>query len=268
VNTDDVGIEIEKRCKPQDSGETPEVLYGIYVPEPEDLQGLKAVGAAVNQLHSLGVAIRRSSVRTHNLNLSVVTTVGEVAACIELVKRRFKVDNCRKIKSLWNHLGTTVHAKGNAMAYRQRHNQKIASKRPGKAESSPFIQTGSRIPDSKGEEGTSMAATQSRGLGDAMSGTVASVFDRPPFNRNVNNNYKPSSRSTSQGSYIKDNDNDMGWYDYPRAPALEQDAKEVPCQLCSEPLNAPDLTEDKLWRYKTVPRILLSRGFLLGSFLA
>jgi hypothetical protein len=42
VNTDDAGIGIEKRCKLQDSGETPEVLYPL---EPEDLQGLKLTTA-------------------------------------------------------------------------------------------------------------------------------------------------------------------------------------------------------------------------------
>jgi hypothetical protein len=97
VNTNDTGIKIKKKCKPQDSGETFEVLYP---PEPEDLQGLSAVEAAISQLHSLSVVIRRSSIRTHNLNLPVVITVGEAAAYIEIVKRRFKVDNRRKIKSL------------------------------------------------------------------------------------------------------------------------------------------------------------------------
>jgi hypothetical protein len=249
VNADDAGIEIEKNCKPQDSGETPRVLYP---PEPEHLQGLSAVEAAVNQLHSLGVAIRRSSIRTHTLNLSAVATAGEAAACIELVKRRFKVDNRRKIKGLWNHLGTAVHARGKAMAYRQRHNLKIASKRDEKAGPTPSTQTGSHIPDSKEEQGTSKASTQPQRHEDTMSGTAASVFDRASFDRNLNNNHRPTSRSTSQGSYVKDKDNDVDWYDYPRAPALEKDAKEVPCKLCSEPLNASDLTED-MWRYEIVP---------------
>jgi hypothetical protein len=77
-----------------------------------------------------------------------------------------------------------------------------------------------------------------------MSGTAASVFDRPSFDRNVNNNYRQLLRSTSQGSYVKDKNNDVDWYDYLRAPALEKDAKEISCKLCSEPLNASDLTED------------------------
>jgi hypothetical protein len=38
------------------------------------------------------------------------------------------------------------------MAYRQRHNLKIASKRNEKVESTPSTQTGSHIPDNKEEE--------------------------------------------------------------------------------------------------------------------
>ncbi|RSM04459.1 hypothetical protein CEP52_006828 [Fusarium oligoseptatum] len=159
------------RTIPQPDADNVEAADG----EPPLLLGLNAVDAALSRLHSLAVAIRRSAARTYRQKVTLTPPSGntEGLCYTQFVRRRFPHAG----DSLIEHLGKSVHIRGRAMFYQQRHNKKIAENREREDTAMPAMSenTEPTIEDG-GPEDLTMNA-------NPMSETNVSNIDRQDLHR-------------------------------------------------------------------------------------
>ncbi|RMJ16654.1 hypothetical protein CDV36_003671 [Fusarium kuroshium] len=220
------------RAIPQPDAENMEAADG----DPPLLLGLNAVDAALSRLHSLAVAIRRSAARSYRQKVTLTPPSGntEGLCYTQFVRRRFPHAG----DSLIEHLGKSVHIRGRAMFYQQRHNKKIAENREREDTAMPAMSenTEPTIEDG-GPEDLTMNA-------NPMSETNVSNIDRQDLHRRLKIT-KPSLSHISRGSSIQESQDDK--FDYPKIPRTKETGDDVPCPFCCEPLKLSTLTE-KEWR--------------------
>lgn len=209
--------------------------------------GLEAVSAALDRLHRLATAIRRSSVESQKDKLLTKVWKSEEDSYFEnciytFVQGRFPSARESLLKQLTAAL--CFHRK--RLLYQHRHNRKLANRRQNERQRkqdqlrllSPMVQ--SRQPLS--------AAAHKFTPTVAMSNTDASI-PNSQVPRALRQFLKPALSVASTGSSVQGE----AFY-YPDPPPFAKEEKLHPCPYCSEPLPTSKLDMEKninasFWRF-------------------
>lgn len=209
------------------------------------LLGLDAVGAALDRLHSLAIALRQAA-NTRSKQEAVSNAHGaqtsEELCYINAMKVRFP----HASNGLLEQVGRSIHARGKAIYYQQRHNQKLAVVREEPQPELHVRETqASRTPQETSSFGQGPVHDNPMPIrSNPFSETNHSGFQTEQF-RAIVQKPKPPLSQISRGSSIREND--MEGFSYPQKPRSTGTTVEPPCPLCSEPLKLAGLT-DKKWR--------------------
>ncbi|KAE8441484.1 hypothetical protein EG329_004908 [Mollisiaceae sp. DMI_Dod_QoI] len=215
-----------------DSGSREDGIYG------ESMPGLVPVGAAIDRLLTLAVAIRRSARRTHKLRDYPHDEQAESSCCL-LVRSRFP--DARS--SLWNLLGASIHTRGMSLQYIQNHNKKLAYQRDNPDDSQNAADDDSNIEDGNERfEGSGQNPTSSGRQSAMAPETLPSLASHSAIMRSMSPRAKPSGSIISRGSTVRHLPGEDFYY--PPMPQLEDDKRYQSCTLCSDPLEKVTLTED------------------------
>ncbi len=215
-----------------DSGSREDGIYG------ESMPGLVPVGAAIDRLLTLAVAIRRSARRTHKLRDYPHDEQAESSCCL-LVRSRFP--DARS--SLWNLLGASIHTRGMSLQYIQNHNKKLAYQRDNPDDSQNAADDDSNIEDGNERfEGSGQNPTSSGRQSAMAPETLPSLASHSAIMRSMSPRAKPSGSIISRGSTVRHLPGEDFYY--PPMPQLEDDKRYQSCTLCSDPLEKVSLTEN------------------------
>lgn len=243
----EIQVVSESEVKPtQSSGEDPRTTRVIENDQPVSI-GFDAVESAIDRLHSLAVAIRRSAARTRDhdngVNNSIGTDAAEEICYVQTVRRRFP----HASEGLVRHVGKSLHIRGKSMYYQQRHNKKTREIRKEPDPKAPQDQP-KPYPQGKSVDRPAMTVAQVRRSDHPMSETNASRIDMTELSKRVARMDSTSVIShISRGSSIQESGEES--FEYPRRPVKAGAIHGMsPCSLCSEPLKLDGLT-DKVWRY-------------------
>lgn len=215
--------------------------------------GLEAVSAALDRLHRLATAIRRSSVESQKDKLLTKVWKSEEDSYFEnciytFVQGRFPSARESLLKQLTAAL--CFHRK--RLLYQHRHNRKLANRRQNERQRkqdqlrllSPMVQ--SRRPK---ESDLSLSAAAHKFIPTvAMSNTDASI-PNSQLRRALMQFAKPDLSVASTGSSV------LGEvFYYPDPPPFAKEEKLHPCPYCSEPLPTSKLDMEKgintnFWRF-------------------
>ncbi|EXJ91763.1 hypothetical protein A1O3_00313 [Capronia epimyces CBS 606.96] len=223
------------------------------IPATQSYHGLQAVSAALDRLHRLATAIRRSSV-TRSEKLSTSTMPSEEDAYFEtcifnFIQGRFPAARLGLIKQLTAAL--CFHRK--RLAYQSRHNKKLAYKR----QQEPITEQDQTI-QSLPRQGSDPQLPVLRGVIRAAASRVASsgVFSRTNasipsivrLNRTLAEPRRPTPSIASTGTATVSGET----YFYPEPPS-PRDRRYLPCPYCAETLDVSKLdmarrTNVEFWR--------------------
>lgn len=171
---------------------------------------------------------------------SAAAHTAEEMCYIQFVRRRFP----HASDSLVEHVGKSIHVRGRAMYYYQRHNKKIREIRD-QPEPDLHVPEAPRTPEGETADQPNVSTTKKPNRVIPVSETNASKINEDGLHRLVKR--PKSSRShVSRGSSVRESQNET--FGYPKKPSATGTSLEVSCPLCSEPLKLADLTDQK-WRY-------------------
>ena len=209
--------------------------------------GLAAVSAALDRLHRLATAIRRSSVENQRDKLIRKAWRSEEDAYLESCIYSFVLDRFPSARpSLLEQLTTAVCLHRKRLLYQPRHNKKLANNRGNKRKRKRDqhnlhaetvkrlqLQTNELTPTAFGHGCTAVAAT-------VISSTDASI-PHSQIRRVLVQCLKPALSVASTGSSIIQGEG----LHYPDPPRFAKDENLHPCPYCSEPLPTSKLDMQK-----------------------
>ncbi|KAH7073192.1 hypothetical protein FB567DRAFT_454282, partial [Paraphoma chrysanthemicola] len=202
-----------------------------------DIVGLPAVESAISRLFVLSVAIRRSARQGHRKRPGEIDR-DSIALCSLLLQKKYP----HACKSLRNQLANSIHTRTMSLVHLQLHNDKLGHQRKDPVASDHHGHgrlSGSRTRDNV------LATDPDVPLSPGSQDTRPSTVSPSAVERDYRAKQRPSSSIVSHGSMIWDNkDDDLP---YPALPKRRAETAFVYCSICSDPLRASTLTEDK-WR--------------------
>ncbi|KAE8380327.1 hypothetical protein BDV26DRAFT_257809 [Aspergillus bertholletiae] len=203
------------------------------------LRGLDATEAAIERLVILGVQIRRGARRVNKGDTSTEQSAAG-PLCSSLIRHRYPYAR----QSLCNQLGTSIHARGISIQYIQKHNQKLAYKRPSHSnsvtEEEEVYSRRNGLVGSKGPTNTGTAAN--RAQLHPVPETFPSAISPSAALRLRNPKPRPFGTLVSKGHTVHNPGDDH--LHYPSVPRRQKMEKYIPCTICSEPLEVSELTEN------------------------
>lgn len=213
------------------------------------LRGLRAVSAALDRLHRLATAIRRSSIESQRDKLltkpASFDSDGYLQECVyRLLRDRFPNARAGLIEQLTSAL--SFHRK--RLLYTPRHNRKLALQQRSGSRIDPVHPTSLLQQALAHSSLEHQPADQRRDPGvaatAALSRTDASIPDSQ-IRRAVLRASMPAPSVVSIASAI-----DGDHFQYPDPPLFEKEAKIQPCPYCAEPLSTTMLRRERLdfWR--------------------
>ncbi|KAK5195897.1 hypothetical protein LTR92_004838 [Exophiala xenobiotica] len=210
--------------------------------------GLDAVSAALDRLHRLATAIRRSSIESQKDKLLTKTSCSEedtyLQSCVyRLLRDRFPTARATLLEQLISAL--IFHRK--RLLYGPRHNKKLATKqqrekRSGLNHTGPLAQQ--VLMRNLQESKLAVLGLPPEFSTEPLSITEASIPDSQ-LRRAVLKASRPVACVVSIGSSVLEDH-----FHYPDAPTFEKHAKLHPCPYCAEPLSTKRLSPERrdFWR--------------------
>lgn len=205
------------------------------------------------------MAIRRSARRSHKLRHGTNDQQAELLCCL-LVKARYP--NARQ--SLCNQLGASIYLRGTSLLYLKLHNEKLASERDDQTCARDVIDEDLHLGNNNQEsEGcTGRQAINEYPFGPLGPVTIPSTLNPSMVSRIAKTKNNPSSSIVSRGWTVRKAQDDSFYY--PPKPKMANHKRYQSCNLCADPLEQSDLTQD-VWEYVLVIlyRYLVSRANML-----
>ncbi|CAM1505662.1 Fc.00g112990.m01.CDS01 [Cosmosporella sp. VM-42] len=203
-------------------------------------EALDGVDGAIDRLHLIAAAIRRSSSQSQKyyLNPSNMREDDDFfERCATLVaKKRFPSAR----STLCQQLGASIAARRKRIIVRMRHDEKLGTPREPSSESAPKHPWPSVLKKAvaKGQEVTSNRVHRGFRVNDLISQTTLTTVDLQAVARHLR---QPAALSAiSTGSEIRDDG-----MEYPSPPPFKEDEKHIACHFCSAPLLTSQLKKFK-----------------------